>query len=119
MTTAFAPDSSADDDRTSQLLHNITTSLLDLFDTNETFFISNQSMRKLITGLSNRLDKAVEDGQEDVLFKHWNSTMPQTKKNLLLIGRESPLLLSDGRQMPLLTENLAERILALCRPPEY
>lgn len=120
MDTAYAPELSSEADRTSQLLASITQSLLELFDTDRTFFISNESMRVLISGLSQRLDDAVQAGKEDVLFTQWNNNMPQTKRNLLNIASEYPLLLDDGRRMPVMNEDKSSQLLGLCPDaPEY
>ncbi|RYF64294.1 MAG: hypothetical protein EOO39_26945 [Cytophagaceae bacterium] len=120
MAVAYAPDQSSESNRALQLLANIKGSMLDFFDTNEPFFISNQSMRVLILGLADRLEKAVEADKEEALFTQWNKAMPQAKRNLVTIAREFPLPLADGGKLSIMGEDKSTRLLRICPDaPEY
>lgn len=114
---AAAP--SQDSEQSAKLFAKAKEALLDLFDTNETMLISNQSLRVLIEGFSTTLEQAFKNGTEEKLFERWKNQMPEAKNRLLAEAKREPIRLVSEREIPILSEDKGANFLRMCpRAPE-
>lgn len=85
-----------------------------LFETDETFVVTNQSMRVLLDKIRRQMDYCLEAKKESDLLEWWRDELPEFRGHMLVIASESRVSLPNGTLAPILTEDRASRLIGPC-----
>ncbi|HEX6899406.1 MAG TPA: hypothetical protein VF789_06815 [Thermoanaerobaculia bacterium] len=85
-----------------------------LFETDETFVVTNQSMRVFLGKIQRQLVYCLEAKKEADLLEWWREALPGFRDHMLVIASESRVSLPNGTLAPILTEDRASRLIGPC-----
>ncbi len=94
--------------------------LINLISTPQPFLITNSSLRELLAGLSERVNRSFDDDTTVGLIQDWSRRLPEFQKALLSVAGNEHMQASQLVQWPLLHEGTTSALLSLCpNPPKY
>jgi hypothetical protein len=85
--------------------------LRDLFDSQDTFVISNAGVQAIIDGLLRRYRASESPVLREKLLVHWKQDVPRLRAALLEAAKDDPLVLDTGQEVSLVTTQKAEALL--------
>jgi hypothetical protein len=85
--------------------------LRDLFESENTFVISNAGVQAIIDGLLQRYRASESPVMREKLLRHWKQDVPRLRAALLEAARDDPLVLDTGQEVSLVTTQKAEALL--------
>ena len=85
--------------------------LRDLFDSQDTFVISNAGVQAIIDGLLRRYRASESPVLREKLLVHWKQDVPRLRAALLEAAKDDPLVLDTGQEVSLVTTQKAEGLL--------
>lgn len=85
--------------------------LRDLFDSQDTFVISNAGVQAIIDGLLRRYRASESPVLREKLLIHWKQDVPRLRAALLEAAKDDPLVLDTGQEVSLVTTQKAEALL--------
>ena len=85
--------------------------LRDLFDSQDTFVISNAGVQAIIDGLLRRYRASESSVLREKLLVHWKQDVPRLRAALLEAAKDDPLVLDTGQEVSLVTTQKAEALL--------
>ena len=85
--------------------------LRDLFDSQDTFVISNAGVQAIIDGLLRRYRASDSPVLREKLLVHWKQDVPRLRAALLEAAKDDPLVLDTGQEVSLVTTQKAEALL--------
>lgn len=105
---------SAEDTQERAVASEVVELLRLLFETNEKFVVTNQSMRVLLGRLQGQMDYCFDAGKQSDLLDWWRNELPNFRDRMLVLAAESKVPLPGGQRVPILTEDRASRLLEPC-----
>src|SRR5438093_3643913 len=85
--------------------------LTDLFQSQDTFVISNAGVQAIIEGLLERYRASDSAPQREKLLVHWRQDLPRLRAALREAAKNDPLVLDTGQEVSLITTQKAEELL--------
>jgi hypothetical protein len=85
--------------------------LRDLFDSQDTFVISNAGVQSIIDGLLRRYRANESPVMREKLLTHWKQDVPRLRAALLEAAKDDPLVLDTGQEVSLVTTQKAQELL--------
>ncbi len=85
--------------------------LRDLFDSQDTFVISNAGVQAIIDGLLRRYLASESPVLREKLLVHWKQDVPRLRAALLEAAKDDPLVLDTGQEVSLVTTQKAQALL--------
>ena len=85
--------------------------LRDLFDSPDTFVISNAGVQAIIDGLLRRYRANESPVMREKLLVHWKQDVPRLRAALLEAAKDDPLVLDTGQEVSLVTTQKAQALL--------
>ena len=85
--------------------------LSDLFDSQDTFVISNAGVQAIIDGLVRRYRASESPVLREKLLVHWKQDVPRLRAALLEAAKDDPLVLDTGQEVSLVTTQKAQALL--------
>ena len=85
--------------------------LRDLFDSQDTFVISNAGVQAIIDGLLRRYRASESPVLREKLLVHWKQDVPRLRAALLEAAKDDPLVLDTGQEVSLVTTQKAQALL--------
>ena len=85
--------------------------LRDLFESENTFVISNAGVQAIIDGLLQRYRASGSPVLREKLLVHWKQDVPRLRAALLEAAKDDPLVLDTGQEVSLVTTQKAEALL--------
>jgi len=85
--------------------------LRDLFESADTFVISNAGVQAIIDGLLRRYRASESPVLREKLLVHWKQDVPRLRAALVEAARDDPLVLDTGQEVSLVTTQKAEALL--------
>ena len=85
--------------------------LSDLFDSQDTFLISNAGVQSIIGGLLRRYRERESAVLREKLLVHWRQDVPRLRAALLEAAKDDPLVLETGQEVSLVTTVKAQALL--------
>ena len=85
--------------------------LRDLFDSQDTFVISNAGVQSIIDGLLRRYRANESPVLREKLLVHWRQDVPRLRAALLEAAKDDPLVLDTGQEVSLVTTQKAQALL--------
>jgi hypothetical protein len=85
--------------------------LRDLFESKDTFVISNAGVQAIIDGLLRRYRASESPVLREKLLVHWKQDVPRLRAALLEAAKDDPLVLDTGQEVSLVTTQKAEALL--------
>jgi hypothetical protein len=85
--------------------------LRDLFDSQDTFVISNAGVQAIIDGLLQRYRASESPVLREKLLVHWKQDVPRLRAALLEAAKDDPLVLDTGQEVSLVTTQKAQALL--------
>lgn len=85
--------------------------LRDLFDSQDTFVISNAGVQAIIDGLLRRYRARESAPLREKLLAHWREDVPRLRAALLEAATDDPLVLDTGQEVSLVTTQKAQALL--------
>jgi hypothetical protein len=85
--------------------------LRDLFDSQDTFVISNAGVQSIIDGLLRRYRASESAVLREKLLVHWRQDVPRLRAALLEAAKDDPLVLDTGQEVSLVTTQKAQVLL--------
>jgi hypothetical protein len=85
--------------------------LRDLFDSQDTFVISNAGVQAIIDGLLGRYRARESAALREKLLVHWRQDVPRLRAALLEAAKDDPLVLDTGQEVSLVTTQKAQGLL--------
>ena len=85
--------------------------LRDLFESADTFVISNAGVQAIIDGLLRRYRASESPVLREKLLVHWKQDVPRLRAALLEAAKDDPLVLDTGQEVSLVTTQKAEALL--------
>jgi hypothetical protein len=85
--------------------------LRDLFESQDTFVISNAGVQAIIDGLLQRYRERESPVLREKLLMHWRQDVPRLRAALMEAARDDPLVLDTGQEVSLVTTQKAEALL--------
>jgi hypothetical protein len=85
--------------------------LRDLFESKDTFVISNAGVQAIIDGLLRRYRERESPALREKLLVHWREDVPRLRAALLEAAKDDPLLLDTGQEVSLVTTQKAQALL--------
>ena len=85
--------------------------LRDLFESADTFVISNAGVQAIIDGLLRRYRASESAVLREKLLVHWKQDVPRLRAALLEAAKDDPLVLDTGQEVSLVTTQKAETLL--------
>jgi len=85
--------------------------LRDLFDSQDTFVISNAGVQAIIDGLLRRYRASESVALREKLLVHWRQDVPRLRAALLAEAKDDPLVLDTGQEVSLVTTQKAQALL--------
>jgi hypothetical protein len=85
--------------------------LRDLFDSHDTFVISNAGVQAIIDGLLRRYRSNESPVMREKLLVHWKQDVPRLRAALLEAAKDDPLVLDTGQEVSLVTTQKAHALL--------
>jgi hypothetical protein len=85
--------------------------LRDLFESQDTFVISNAGVQAIIDGLLRRYRASESPVMREKLLVHWKQDVPRLRAALREAARDDPLVLDTGQEVSLVTTQKAQALL--------
>ena len=85
--------------------------LSDLFESADTFVISNAGVQAIIDGLLRRYRASESPVMREKLLVHWKQDVPRLRAALVEAAKDDPLVLDTGQEVSLVTTQKAESLL--------
>jgi hypothetical protein len=85
--------------------------LRDLFESPDTFVISNAGVQAIIDGLLRRYRANESPALREKLLVHWREDVPRLRAALLEAAKDDPLVLDTGQEVSLVTTQKAQALL--------
>jgi len=85
--------------------------LRDLFESQDTFVISNAGVQAIIDGLLRRYRANESPVMREKLLVHWNQDVPRLRAALVEAAKDDPLVLDTGQEVSLVTTQKAQALL--------
>ena len=85
--------------------------LRDLFESQETFVISNAGVQAIIDGLLQRYRASESAALREKLLVHWRQDVARLRSALVEAAKDDPLVLDTGQEVSLVTTQKAEALL--------
>ena len=85
--------------------------LRDLFESKDTFVISNAGVQAIIDGLLQRYRERESPVLREKLLMHWRQDVPRLRAALREAAKDDPLVLETGQEVSLVTTQKAEALL--------
>ena len=85
--------------------------LRDLFESADTFVISNAGVQAIIDGLLRRYRASESPVMREKLLVHWKQDVPRLRAALVEAAKDDPLVLDTGQEVSLVTTQKAEALL--------
>lgn len=85
--------------------------LRDLFESENTFVISNAGVQAIVDGLLRRYRASESPVLREKLLVHWKQDVPRLRAALLEAAKDDPLVLDTGQEVSLVTTQKAEALL--------
>jgi len=85
--------------------------LRDLFESQNTFVISNAGVQAIIDGLLRRYRASESAVMREKLLVHWKQDVPRLRAALLEAAKDDPLVLDTGQEVSLVTTQKAQALL--------
>ena len=87
------------------------TMLRDLFESQDTFVISNAGVQAIIDGLLQRYRATESAPLREKLLVHWRQDLPRLRGALAEAAKDDPLVLDTGQEVSLVTTQKAQALL--------
>ena len=85
--------------------------LRDLFESQDTFVISNAGVQSIIDGLLQRYRERESPVLREKLLVHWRQDVPRLRAALADAAKDDPLVLETGQEVSLVTTQKAQALL--------
>jgi hypothetical protein len=85
--------------------------LRDLFESQDTFVISNAGVQSIIDGLLQRYRERESPVLREKLLVHWRHDVPRLRAALIEAAKDDPLVLDTGQEVSLVTTQKAQALL--------
>jgi len=85
--------------------------LRDLFESKDTFVISNAGVQAIIDGLLRRYRASESPLMREKLLVHWKQDVPRLRAALVEAAKDDPLVLDTGQEVSLVTTQKAQGLL--------
>jgi hypothetical protein len=85
--------------------------LRDLFESQDTFVISNAGVQAIIDGLLKRYRERESPVLREKLLVHWRQDVPRLRAALTEAAKDDPLVLDTGQEVSLVTTQKAQALL--------
>ena len=85
--------------------------LRDLFESQDTFVISNAGVQAIIDGLLRRYRANESPVMREKLLAHWKQDVPRLRAALVEASKDDPLVLDTGQEVSLVTTQKAQALL--------
>src|SRR5947209_10136562 len=85
--------------------------LRDLFESQDTFVISNAGVQAIIDGLLRRYRASESAALREKLLVHWRQDVPRLRAALVEASKDDPLVLDTGQEVSLVTTQKAQALL--------
>jgi hypothetical protein len=85
--------------------------LRDLFESQDTFVISNAGVQAIIDGLLRRYRERESPALREKLLVHWREDVPRLRAALVESAKDDPLVLDTGQEVSLVTTQKAQALL--------
>src|SRR3954467_11436552 len=85
--------------------------LRDLFESQDTFVISNAGVQAIIEGLLRRYRASESPVMREKLLVHWKQDVPRLRAALVEASKDDPLVLDTGQEVSLVTTQKAQALL--------
>lgn len=85
--------------------------LRDLFESQDTFLISNAGVQSIIDGLLRRYRERDSAALREKLLAHWRQDVPRLRAALRDAAKDDPLVLDTGQEVSLVTTQKAQALL--------
>jgi len=90
---------------------HVAVMLRDLFESPDTFVISNAGVQAIIDGLLRRYRASESPPLREKLLVHWRQEVPRLRAALLDAAKDDPLVLDTGQEVSLVTTQKAQGLL--------
>jgi len=90
---------------------DVAVMLRDLFESQDTFLISNAGVQSIIDGLLRRYRASESPALREKLLMHWKQDVPRLRAALLEQAKDDPLVLDTGQEVSLVTTQKAQALL--------
>jgi len=90
---------------------DVAVMLRDLFESQDTFLISNAGVQSIIDGLLRRYRASESAALREKLLVHWKQDVPRLRAALLEQAKDDPLVLDTGQEVSLVTTQKAQALL--------
>lgn len=98
------------DDRP-DVAEQVAVMLRDLFESQDTFVISNAGVQAIIDGLLRRYRERESPVLREKLLAHWRQDAPRLRTALIEASKDDPLVLDTGQEVSLVTTQKAQALL--------
>lgn len=98
-------------DGRADVAEQVAVMLRDLFDSQDTFVISNAGVQSIIDGLLRRYRANESAVMREKLLVHWKQDVPRLRAALLEAAKDDPLVLETGQEVSLVTTQKAQALL--------
>jgi hypothetical protein len=85
--------------------------LRDLFESQDTFVISNAGVQAIVDGLLRRYRASESAIMREKLLVHWKQDVPRLRAALVEAAKDDPLVLDTGQEVSLVTTQKAQALL--------
>ena len=85
--------------------------LRDLFESQDTFVISNAGVQAIIDGLLERYRERESPVLREKLLAHWRQDVPRLRAALVEAAKDDPLVLDTGQEVSLVTTQKSQALL--------
>jgi hypothetical protein len=85
--------------------------LRDVFESQDTFVISNAGVQAIIDGLLRRYREREAPALREKLLVHWRQDVPRLRAALMAAAKDDPLVLDTGQEVSLVTTQKAQALL--------
>jgi hypothetical protein len=85
--------------------------LRDLFESQDTFVISNAGVQAIIDGLLRRYRANESPVMREKLLVHWKQDVPRLRAAIVEMAKDDPLVLDTGQEVSLVTTQKAQALL--------
>ena len=95
----------------SDAAEQVAVMLRDLFESQDTFVISNAGVQSIIDGLLRRYRERESPALREKLLAHWRQDVPRLRAALVEASKDDPLVLDTGQEVSLVTTQKAQTLL--------
>ena len=98
-------------DERQDVAEQVAVMLRDLFESQDTFVISNAGVQVIIDGLLQRYRERESPVLREKLLVHWRQDVPRLRAALMEAAKDDPLVLETGQEVSLVTTQKAQALL--------